>query len=239
MKYLQESHFVRYSDGDRYGRLKLRSLFDYAQDAAGKHAELLGVGFEELRQRNQVWVLSRIGLKMQRYPEICEPFALTTYPMGFERFFARREFRFVDGNGKPLGQASSYWLLLELDSMRILDPHKELTDKMPDNSDMSLAFESLGKIRPETPELHLCQIIQEAQIDMNGHLNNAEYAALIHNFLGAGKYPSYLQINYQNGVPVNSQVELSGTITADNFSIQGETDKKIAFQAEGKLLSEA
>jgi hypothetical protein len=42
------------------GRLNLLSLFNYFQDIASDHAELLGFGRDDLMKDNRFWVLSRM-----------------------------------------------------------------------------------------------------------------------------------------------------------------------------------
>lgn len=235
MKTYQESHVVRYSEGDRFGCLKLRALFDYAQDIAGNHAEALGVGMTGLQQQDRAWMLSRIRLRITRYPRICESFLIFTYPMGFERLFARREFRFFDAKGELFCTATSYWLLLELSKLKILNAAHELNGLMPDNSDRDIAFPSLAKIIPPSVEQYTQYPIQESMLDINQHLNNAEYAALVQNFLGSGKYPAELQLNYQLSVPPESTLEIGGTCNAQQFSLIGKLQQQTAFLAEGTL----
>ena len=86
---------IRYSEGDRHGRLKLRTFFDYAQEVAGNHATALGCGLEALLARRQAWVLSRIRVRFRQYPSIGETVTMKTWPSGFAPLFARREFELV------------------------------------------------------------------------------------------------------------------------------------------------
>ena len=236
MKTYEESHTVRYSEGDRSGFLKLRALFDYAQDIAGNHAERLGVGMTSLQKQGRAWMLSRIRMRISKYPRICEPFRILTYPMGFDRLFARREFRFYDQHDQLFGAATSCWLLLELDNLKILNAPRELAGIMPDNADRDIAFPTLDKIHPpKTMESCSLYRIQESMLDINQHLNNAEYAAFVQNFLGPGKYPAELQLNYQLSVPPDAPLDIGGTCSESNFLICGNLNHQPAFLAEGTL----
>ena len=237
MKTYEESYTVRYSEGDRSGFLKLRALFDYAQDIAGNHAERLGVGMTGLQKQGCAWILSRIRLRVSRYPRICEPFRILTYPMGFDRLFARREFRFYDQHDQLFAAATSGWLLLELDNLKILNASRELGGIMPDNSDREIAFPTLDKIHPpQTMDSCARYRIQESMLDINQHLNNAEYAAFVQNALGAGKYPAELQLNYQLSVPPDATIEVGGTCTEFNFLLCGNLNNQPAFLAQGTLM---
>lgn len=237
MKTHEESHTVRYSEGDRSGFLKLRALFDYAQDIAGIHAERLGVGMTALQKQGRAWMLSRIRLHISKYPRICEPFRILTYPMGFDRLFARREFRFYDQHDQLFCSATSCWLLLELDNLKILNAPRELAGIMPDNAERQIAFPTLDKIHPPK-RMESCTHyrIQESMLDINQHLNNAEYAAFVQNFLGSEKYPTELQINYQLSVPPDATLEIGGTCTDSSFLLCGKIDSQPAFLAQGTLI---
>ena len=64
MKYLWEKEYtLRASDFDRYLRIKPSSVLELFQDAAGQHAEEIGVGYEEMAKRSYAWVLTKVKLK--------------------------------------------------------------------------------------------------------------------------------------------------------------------------------
>ena len=61
MNYIHtEKYHVRYSDTGRDNALKVRSFLEIFQEAAANHAEILGVGRQELTEQNLMWVLSRL-----------------------------------------------------------------------------------------------------------------------------------------------------------------------------------
>jgi len=55
-------------EADSTGRLSLYALFNWFQDIAGKHAAFLRVGYNELRDANLAWVLSRIKVEVHSFP---------------------------------------------------------------------------------------------------------------------------------------------------------------------------
>ena len=89
----RETFRVRCRETDRNGLLKLSSWFDFLQEAAANHAAQLGVGLEALSERGLLWVLSRLHLSIRRYPAIGESVTVETWPNGFRRLFAHRQFR--------------------------------------------------------------------------------------------------------------------------------------------------
>lgn len=233
----EEMFTVRYSDADRNGRLKLRAFFDFAQEVAGRHAGELGVGFEFMAAQQRAWMLSRVRFRINAYPRFGEQLKLITYPFGFSRLFARREFCFLAANGSVVASGSSYWLMVDTVQMRILNAPAEIGALMPDNSGLGECYAQLDKLnftplgKPEVYRIH------EDLLDLNQHLNNAEYAAFVQNYLGADRYLQEIQINYHLSVAPGVLLEVSGMEDAGRVQVSGVCSGKAAFYAEGVLAS--
>ena len=109
---------------------KMRSwvIFNFLQDAAGRHADELGVGLKQLRQSDLSWVLSRIKVKMDDFPEYGDVLRISTYPSGFDRLFAYRQFVLSSAvSGKRFGVAGSAWLTLNPENFRPVSPAKHFS----------------------------------------------------------------------------------------------------------------
>ena len=235
MNTYQETFRIRYSEGDRRGRLKLRAFFDYAQEVAGTHATALGCGLEALLARKQAWVLSRIRVRFHAYPSIGNAVTLKTWPSGFDHLFARREFELHAADGSLLVEATSFWLFLDTENLRILNAVKEIGELMPDNSGLPVHFTELGKLAAPAEGESIEFPVRETQIDLNGHLNNAEYAGILQDVLGEGCYPHELQVNYQKSVPPGSRLAISCVRHGQDFQIAGRVEDTVAFAAGGTL----
>ena len=222
-------------------------LFNILQDAAGRHADLLGVGLRQLRQNNLIWVLSRIRFKMEAFPEYGDSIRITTYPSGFDRLFAYRQFRIDSAEtGKHFGTAGSAWLTLNPETLRPFPPERLLQGNPLWNPDMPRYFQQdLGKIRPfEDQELQnpLPHRISATEIDYNNHLNNAYYGMLAEDWLGekTGSLVRVwdIQVNFNFSGLFRDTLICSGTITGDQrFYVEGSlaSNGKNAFQATGSF----
>lgn len=239
MNIFEENYKVRYSECDRDGRMKLKTFMDYAQETAGSHAAALGVGFSILRPRHMAWLLSRIRLGIRRYPRVGETIRVRTYPQGFDRLFARREFRFCAENGEVCAEATSLWILFDMLNRKIMSVQHEAGSLMPDNSALPVAFPLLGKLPPpDAPETLMQCTIRETQIDLNGHLNNAEYAGLVQDTLGHAVYPAEFQINYQKAIPPASRLTIAGTVDGSGFNLIGQVEGTTSFECAGTLMAQ-
>src|SRR5512139_1980208 len=114
----EQAFTVRYSEVGPRGLLRTRTLLDYLQDAAARHAALLGIGMEALRDRNLTWVLSRLRLRVDRYPGPAETVSVRTWPSAREGVSAFREFEVFDESGGGVARARSLWVLLDMAKRR-------------------------------------------------------------------------------------------------------------------------
>ena len=228
---------------------KLRSwvIFNYLQDAAGRHADELGVGLKQLRQSDLSWVLSRIRVKMDEFPEYGDVLRIATYPSGFDRLFAYRQFVLTSAiSGKKFGVAGSAWLTLNPENFRPISPAKHFAglSSWEFEGDIWFQEDTLGKLAPvangDTP---VTQRISRTQIDYNRHLNNAYYAMFAEDWLAEklGKPVRFteLQINFNQSTAYGDKLICTGTLDDDGgFQIAGTQDSsgKNAFTANGSCI---
>ena len=146
---------------DSSWRLKVSSFMDYTQEAANRHASLIGFGYDDLIASRTAWVLSRMHIKFLKTPLWRDQVTLNTWHKGAERLFYIRDFIMNDAEGNPAVIATSSWLVLNLDTRRLVrDPG--LVD-----DDTICKENAIG-----TP----CDKVQiPKDLQMNGHTNNVMY----------------------------------------------------------------
>ena len=121
-KYTQNITIPCY-DTDASWRLKPVSFMNLAQEAAGCHAVHLGFGYDDLIASNTAWILSRMHIEFVDTPKWRDEVTLQTWHKGLNRLFFLRDFIMTDGDGKPLVKATSSWLVLNLETRKLVrDP---------------------------------------------------------------------------------------------------------------------
>ena len=206
------------------GKLTLPSLLNFLQEAAGKHADKLKFGVHDLNISNDTWVLSKMRVEIDRWPEIGENILVETWPKGFDRLFAVRDFRVYDSKGEILVKAVSYWLVVDRISKRpkmMTNISKELI-----NPEISAIDHKLGKI-PDSKSIdfNFSKKVLSSEIDVNGHVNNVHYSEWVFNTLSAKilKERTLIcyEINYMAEVFVDEtvNVELGWDLTDKNLML--------------------
>jgi len=144
------------------------------QDAAGRHAEALGVGMSGLRERGMAWILAHSRLAITRCPKTWEKFTVTTWPSGRDRFYYTREFLFSGSDDSELARASTTWFVLDIARGRPLrepplPPFPFRKEKLLDE-DAPTSLQLLKKAATEATFA-----VQNSDLDVNGHANNAVF----------------------------------------------------------------
>ncbi len=156
------------------GQIKPNVLMQYLQEAAARHAEQLGVGFAELARRNCFWVLANFRLEITVTPRWRDVVTVKTWPSGFTRLTASREFVGENAEGHELFRAASEWMILDKQSGR----PKNLTRlelHLPPSGPKALAAE-LQRLQPAVDYIQADSLrVPFSSLDFNGHVNNTEY----------------------------------------------------------------
>ena len=174
-KFIQK-HVIPCYQTDANWRLKPASFMDLAQEAANSHAAILGFGYDDLIQSRTAWILSRVNIHFIKAPLWRDEVTLTTWHKGLERLFFLRDFILTDKDGNECVKATSSWLVLNLDTRRLVrDPH--LMDEGTTCSDNVLEAPAAKVQMPKDKEATLVMehTVTYSDVDLLGHTNNAMY----------------------------------------------------------------
>lgn len=163
-------------DLDPRRQARLTTMASFFQEMAYHHARELGLGYEDMISRKLIWVLSRMRIKMDRYPVWNERITVETWPSGAEKLFALRDFRVLDSHGVSMGRASTAWLILDLDSHRLIRPREIMEQFKVIVHDLRMFTRGLEKISmPGEPRPLGHHRVVYSDLDIVGHVNNVRY----------------------------------------------------------------
>ena len=170
---------VKCYEVDSAQRLKPTAFMDMAQEMAYQAAAAMKFGYDELIVKNMAWVLSRMRFRFLKAPVWGEEVEIRTWHRGaFGPFFVR-DFEVLDKEGRRMIEATSSWVIIDVDSRRMARPEEVLPKE--DTSCPDFAIESpAGKVmmpRGVEPELVTTHKVAYSDIDLVGHTNNARYVA--------------------------------------------------------------
>ncbi len=178
-KLWKKNYSLRAGDFDKYDHIKPSAVLELFQDAAGQHAEELGVGFAAMLERSYLWVLTRIKFRVLAAPRRYQDVVVKTWPLAPNRLNYRREYCIEDTQGAPLIVGSSEWVVIHSEKRRFLSvpdlyPFADgfYTEQMIDEKLRRVAdFEEAGTPYIVTPGF--------GDLDLNDHVNNTKYAGFV------------------------------------------------------------
>ena len=224
------------------GQARLTSMANFFQEVAYHHASELGLGYDDLKRNKTTWVLSRMRIHMKRYPVWNDRIKLETWPSGAERLFGLRDFRVLDDKGELIGMASTAWLILDIETHRLIRP-KEMHEKFRMVVyDKQMFDQPLDKIAvPGETSLLNQHTVLFSDLDIVGHVNNVKYmewcidaATLAENEEAEIRE---LEINFNREALLGDRIRISGTegVTGENFFVATrEGDGQEIFRARLK-----
>ena len=98
---LSREYVVDIGQTDCRGLARPSAIVDFMQDIATRHAEIMGIGGEALKQHHGFWVLSRLKYQLERPLQPYETVRLTTLPRKLRGASWYRDFVFEDAGGVP------------------------------------------------------------------------------------------------------------------------------------------
>ena len=176
MKKFTQNFTIPCYDTDASWRLKPTSFMNLAQEAAGLHAVQLGFGYDDLIVNNTAWILSRVHIEFLDTPKWRENITLTTWHKGLNRLFYLRDFILTDGNGKERVKATTSWLVLNLETRRLVrDPQLMEEGTVNLENAIETPADKVQLPKDVEPVLAFEHVVGYSDVDMNGHANNAMY----------------------------------------------------------------
>lgn len=186
-------------DIDLTRRATLVALSDVILDAAGRDAEVNGFGISRLNDNNWTWVLSRLGVEVDRYPDECEDIDVRTWVGEVNRLMTIRNFVVTDNSGSVIARATSLWAMIDIGTRQPQDLSKNL-DYAKIVRDEPTPMErplKIGKIEGREVLRHS---VAYSDIDFNCHANSMKYLQWALDTLPleklTGRHISRLDINY-------------------------------------------
>lgn len=209
----EEKVTVKSYETDFRNRWKPTRFFEVMQEAGTNHAAHLGVGYAAMMEKRMTWILTRTKIKFMHFPELHQSVIVRTWPKGIQqKIFYMRDFEFYQEDGTLLGLATSAWLIVDVDTRKMLS-RPELQGGLPDNDGKYALNEPLEKILiPDVDGQGSVFQAGYSNVDMVGHVNNTRYIDWICDSFSYNTYQDsqidWLQINYNHEVLPGERVRV-------------------------------
>lgn len=157
------------------GRASIQSICNYLQESAANHAEALNVAVSRLMEMNLTWVLSRLHVRMEKYPFWQKTVTVETWPSAKDNFYALRDFRIKNERDEIIGVATSSWMMIDIKARKpvILPDFLAEFENRSEGRALEDTFKRLPKIGEAQYEKSFN--VRLSDLDMNQHVNSVNY----------------------------------------------------------------
>lgn len=222
---LKETKLLKTYQMDRHALLRPIMLMNELQAVADTHAETLGAGRTFLTQNNLAWVVTHYLVDIIEMPTENEVIEISTWPSGQNGLKATREFQIRGNDGRTLVNATSQWVIIDLETRRVLRldgtlPHWDMiTERAYDRT-----FDKFPDFTPDVTKIVLPRF---DDVDVNQHINNSVYAVWATESLGF----DFRNEHKLRGIDINFKKEIAAG-TAEVF-----VESTCENTADGEIIS--
>jgi len=234
-----EKYKVRSYHMDMLGRATFTAIAGYLQESAGNHAHNMGFGLHQMSKAGLIWVLTRLKIRVHKYPYWSDDLLAETWVVNREKFFSRRDFEIKSAEDKILVSAASGWMLLDIKTKK-----PQLVDNFPMGIDFFPERLAIPEDINKTQELtdiydQSAYKVIYSDIDVVNHVNNVQYLRIIldaqSNELRKHYHVKSLEINYIAEALLDDDLLILNQKLNDNnhylHEIRRSSDQKIICRA--------
>lgn len=216
---------LTFADCDRSKRVRVAALLSKMATFAGYDYDARGLTHEKLYAMREVFLLSRIALRIHACPRARDVLDITTMENGARGAHMQRVYEMADQTGRLCVSAKSDWILVDPVTRKILRPSsftaKPLTTcskaiDCPDPKKIALPHENLE-------ELGVRRVVW-SDLDGNGHVYSANYGDIVWDYLPASlqeRVPQEFYINYSKEATLGEELRLIGFREGETYRMEG------------------
>lgn len=208
-----------FADCDRYQRARVSGLLNKAAAYAGYDYNARGLTHDMLFEMGEVFLLSRLAMRIHRIPMAGDVLDIATYENGVKGAHMQRVYEMKDQTGEVRVSVKSDWILVNPATRKIMRPSAFTAKPIqtcgrvidcPDPKKLLLPHEGVEKLGTR-------QVVW-SDLDGNGHLYSANYGDIIWDYLPRDlqeRTPREFYINYNHEATLGETLRLVGFRNGD------------------------
>lgn len=221
----RKTYEIKFHETDCNNRLKESVLLNYMQDIAAEDAEIMGVGYSKIKDKNIGWFLTKYNIKIFDTLKNDGAFTLESQSKGIMRITFIRDFDIFNAKNEKIGEATSSWGTADLTTGKIIPP-AEIFEGFP-NVNRDELRSTFPKIpAPKRIDFQKEYLAEFNNLDINGHVNNAVYLTWAEDILPLETLLSTriaeLDIQYKKQVKYGEKVTVLAEFDRENIVLTEE-----------------
>lgn len=163
-------------DFDKNGQIRLGALLYYFQDAAARHADEMGIGYDDMIADDRIWIITKLRCRIEGPLSPEKNYILTTCPRKKRSRICPRDYYIHNEAGTIFARGTSLWSVINYKTRKLERIPFDYGDDLFEKDAFADGFQ---KLHLEHPEASGSYTIQSEDLDINDHTNNCRYADLV------------------------------------------------------------
>ena len=239
-QYLMDDGYFRqeeliFADCDRNQRARVSTFLSKAAAFAGYDYDARGLDHEKLYAMREVFLLSRIAMRIHRCPMAQEVLDISTWENGARGAHMQRVYELADQSGEVCVSIRSEWILIDPETRRIMRPETFTAKKLgvctkpidcPESKKVMLPKEGLEDLGS--------RVIRWSDLDGNGHVYSGNYGDIVWDALPEDlqeRVPEEFYINYSKEATLGQELKLWGCRDGQEYRMEGIGPQGTCFTA--------
>ena len=224
---------LSFADCDRDKYVRPAKLLSLVAGAAGFDYDARGLPYQKLYEMGQVFLLSRVALRIHRRPMNREVLTISTWEDGIRGAHLRRAYELTDENGAAAVSARSEWILIDPAERKILRPSDfkaktvHVCPKAIDSPECRKIFlpkDGLAELGPRP--------VRWSDLDGNGHVYSGNYGDIVWDALPEDLQSAPLRelyVNYSKEAVLGETIGLLGFREENAYTMEGRLGETLCF----------
>lgn len=228
------SERLKFYDCDYKNRIKISTILKIAAEIAGYDYTVKGYGHEFLWKNQMVFLMSRMSLRILKYPAEYEVLKMSTWECGKKGAIFLRGTDIADESGEIIIEALSGWVLANPETRHIYKP-SAFRFEMPQLPEKTVDTLDIGKIPHENVIYVMNRDVRITDLDSNGHVYNAIYADIACDAMAKADYEKDVydfRINFVSEAKLGDRIDIFSGESEKAVVIIGKVGEKVCFETE-------
>ena len=210
---IEHEYDIKLSEIGKNNKITNKAILSCLEDIGGIHSNIAGNGILDIPKTKLTWVLLDWKVKIIRRPIYTEKMRIKTWSRRTIKCYSYRDFEIYDTNNNLIGIATSKWILINIESGKIVKVEDNLLSKYePETGKTVFGEDDIEKIKE--PEQYLSENEYKAKrsdIDVNNHMHNLNYIELAIEALPEEVYKNQefnnIRITYKKEIKLRETVK--------------------------------
>ena len=173
---VEKEFYIGFRDVTYGNKLNNTSLLSFLEDIAGYHSNLAKNGLLDIERTKRSWILLAWKVKLYDRPIYADNLKIKTWSRKMDKLYAYRDYE-IYNNDKLIGIATSKWILIDIESRKILKLEEDLASQYKgEDIDVFGIDSNFGKLKEaDDYEISKTYTVTKNLIDINDHVHNLYY----------------------------------------------------------------